>query len=52
MQCDNGLNREVIEKFSTLTDKNKATVIATLVESLFEQAVVSSDRQLENELNL
>lgn len=51
MLRDDELNREIINKFSQLHEEDKAVIIETLVMSLFEQALVSFDRQSKNGAN-
>jgi hypothetical protein len=51
MLRDDELNREIISKFSKLAEGEKAVIVETLIESLFEQAIVSFDRQSKSEAN-
>lgn len=51
MRRSDELNREIKERFSKLAEENKAAIIGALIEYLFEQAAVSSDRQLESGAN-
>ena len=45
MLRDDDLNKEIISKFTQLTDGKKAVIVETLIRSLFEQAKISFDRQ-------
>lgn len=46
------LDQEIVEKFTALTERNKALIVETLIESLFEQAKVAFDHQKEIATNL